>query len=133
MPLPRKDLAAALAGTFDAITFDRMLSDYLNIRRERLVAATGNAGLDTIISTIVDIADEGRFVIDLIRAALTASPGSPQLRQFVVRNPDYDPGQQPDPQTYVLSMFMRGRRVFCKRDEFRRRLQQIGARNESRV
>ena len=116
MALPRNELVDALLGAFDAITFDRMLSDHLNIRRERLVAASGLAGLDAIVSKMVEIADEQRFVIDLIRAAFAANPGSPKLQEFIARNPAYDPALQ-KPQTYSLSVFMRGGRVFYKRDE----------------
>jgi len=132
MALPRNELVAALIGAFDAITFDRMLSDHLNIRRERLVAATGLAGLDAIVSKMVEIADEQRFVIELIRAALAANPGSPKLQEFIARNPAYDPSVQ-KLQTYSLSAFMKSGRVFCKRDDLRQNLRQIGALNQSRV
>ena len=133
MALSRKELVDALSDAFDAITFDRMLSDYLNIRREILVGATGLAGFDVIVSMVVEIADERRWVIDLIRAALAARPGSQKLNQFIAKYPAYDPAHQTAPQTYFLSVFMRSRRVFCKRDQFRQKLQRIGAPNESRV
>lgn len=134
MPLPRQELVDALIQAFDAITFDRMLSDHLSVRRERLVAGTALISFDEIVSRIVQIADERRWVIDLIRAALTAKSGSPALLAFVARNAAYDPQHQPaGRQNCFFSVFMRARRVFLKRDEFRDKLQKIGSPNESRV
>ena len=134
MALPRKELVDALVAAFDVNTFDAMLSDHLNIRRDRLIAGTGLVGFDDIVSKIVQIADERRWVIELVRAALTANPGNLDLRTFLARNAAYDPAKQPQsPQNCFLSAFMRARRVFLKRDAFRDRLQKIGTPTESRV
>jgi hypothetical protein len=134
MALPRKELVDALVNAFDSITFDRMLSDHLNVRRDRLVAGIALLGFDEIVSGIVQIADERRWAIDLIRAALAAKSGNAALQAFVARNAAYDPQNQPaSAQNCFLSVFMRARRVFLKRDEFRDKLQKIGSPNESRV
>jgi len=131
--LPRRELVDALLDAFDAITFDRMLSDFLSIDRERMTAAVGLAGLDAIVSKVVEIADECRFAIELIRAATAANPGNLKLQQFVARYPAYDPDKQPNPQSVFLSVFMRGRRVFFGREQLRQQLGLIGGPNQSRV
>lgn len=133
MPLPRKELVDALVSAFDSQTFDRMLSDHLNIRRERLVTTAG-AGLDQIVSKVVQIADERGWAIDLIRAALTANPNNPNMAKFIAWNRAYDPANQPAIlQSCFLSVLMRSNRVFLRRDEFRDRLQEIGAPMAPRV
>ncbi len=131
--LPRKELVDALLNAFDARTFDRMLSDHLSISRERMVAADGLAGLGAIVSKMVEIADDGRFAIDLIRAARAAVPENLALQQFVARNPAYDPDRQTEPQNVFLSVFLRGQRVFFGREQLRQQLGLIGTPNQSRV
>src|SRR5271157_1125632 len=116
MALPRKDIVEALVNAFDSNTFDRMLSDYLSIRRDRLVAGTGLVGFDQIVAAVVQLADERHWGIDLIRAARAANSGNQALLNFIARYPQYDPDQQPAAQNYFLSVFMRSRRVFLRRD-----------------
>jgi hypothetical protein len=130
---PRKELVDALVNAFDPATFDRMLSDHLSIRRERLVTGDG-LGFDQIVSKIVQLADERGWVIGLIRAAITANPNNPALRTFLAANGAYDPAKHlADPQCCFLSVFMRSKRVFLRREEFRDKLQRIGRPLEPRV
>jgi Effector-associated domain 1 len=135
MPLPRNDLVDALVNAFTLNSFDQMLDIKVQRNRERIIVATERISFDDIIKTVVIKADQDRWALDLIRGALSANPGNLELRKFVARYPEWDPtvNPAPAPGSYYHEVFMRGRRVFLKRDRFREALREIGAPGKSRV
>jgi hypothetical protein len=132
MALAKAELIAALLDAFDLASFDNMLDVRVQKRREEIVVA---GSLTDIVTTVVIKAERDRWASALIRGALAAVPENPKLLQFVKKYDEWNPeihgaGAAAN---HFQSIFMRGRRVFLKRPEFRRLLQLIGTSENSRV
>src|SRR5258708_1252553 len=112
-----------------------MLEIQLNRNRERLIAGTGGVSFEDLVTTVVIKADQGGWALDLIRGAIAAKPNNFKLKAFLARYPDWDPAANPTrvPGSCYQAEFMRGRRVFLKREGFRQALQETGVRGQSRV
>lgn len=133
MIVPRRELIDALKSTFSVSELDNMLATRLNRNREWIIAGVANTTFEDIVTAVVLKAEQRGWVRDLVRGALEASPTSPRLRALIQNYPQLDPATaQPALETY-RSMFLRGQRVFLKRDDFREALQIIGHQNQSRV
>lgn len=91
MPLDiqqKEKLRQALGEAFTPDSFDLMLDQRLDKKRYDIVP---NGTFPIIIHEVVEAAERQGWTADLIRGALEANPGNPQLVEFVKSNPEYNP------------------------------------------
>lgn len=84
----KEKLREALGEAFTPDSFDLMLDQRLDKKRYDIVA---NGTVPKIIHEVVEAAERQGWTADLIRGALEANPGNPQLVEFVKSNPEYNP------------------------------------------
>lgn len=75
-----------LQKAFDPDGFDRMLNIELDKKRYIIVS---NQEFPEIVFRVIEAAERENWTVNLVQGALRANPGSPQLRDFVVKNPQY--------------------------------------------
>jgi len=87
-PTQKNELNDALQKAFDPEGFDRMLTLRLDKKRHNIVSSQE---FPEIVFQVIEAAERENWTADLVRGALEANPGNPQLLDFISKNPAYDP------------------------------------------
>lgn len=82
------ELSEALQNAFDPGGFDRMLTQRVDKNRHNIVS---DQEFPEIVFQVIETAERENWTANLIRGALEANPGNPQLLDFVARNHEYNP------------------------------------------
>jgi hypothetical protein len=84
----KRKLREALGTAFTPDGFDLMLDQRVDKKRYNIVA---DEEFPIIVHQVIEAAEREGWTANLIRGALEANPGNPQLVEFVKANPAYNP------------------------------------------